>query len=345
MPAPTKPSGKIVAAIGATKESARCQIDAVGPTDCLAVPAPGEVLTWDGAQWVPGPGAGGAGITELDQDVLAGPGIGKQSATVVALQGNSVSVAAPANGEALIWNGVASEWQPTALPADTGITQLTQDVIAGPGSGSQIATVEGIQTRPVTAAAPAVGDLLYWDGSIWTYYAVGDITNATRVIHTPGVTPTSATFVPGLAPDVVKYGTTVALHYKKDADKVYGYAKIPTTYVSDASFHIHWTKFNNANESGRTVRWVINYTVFDGASQNVAVAPTGTLNLNDTYDGASADTTRIVYRTPNAAAAGFVAGYYVSFEVGFDPAFTTLTDRPVIISCDILTRQTINLGA
>lgn len=286
MPAPTKPSGKIVAAIGATKQSARCQIDAVGPTDCLAVPAPGEVLTWDGTQWVPAPGAGGAGINELDQDVLAGPGIGKQSATVVALQG-----------------------------------------------------------RDLDAALPAVGDLLYWDGSIWTYYAVGDITNATRIIHTPGVTPTSATFVPGLAPEVVKYGTTVALHYKKNNDKVYGYAKIPTTYVSDASFHIHWTKFNDADESGRTVRWVLNYTVFDGTSQNIAVAPTGTLNLNDTYDGASADTTRIVYRTPNAAAAGFVAGYYVSFEVGFDPAFTTLTDRPVIISCDILTRQTINLGS
>lgn len=333
MPAPTKPAGKIVAAIGATKASARCQIEAVGPTDCLAVPAPGDVLTWDGTQWVPAPAPGAGGVT----DVTASSPL---SSSGGATPNISIDPGGPA-GEVLTWNGVA--WV-SAAPVDTGITQLTQDVVAGPGSGSQIATVEGIQTRPVTAAAPAVGDLLYWDGSIWTYYAVGDINNATRIIHTPGVTPTSATFVPGLAPEVVKYGTTLALHYKKNNDKVYGYAKIPTSYVSDASFHIHWTKFNDGNESGRSVRWVVNYTVFDGTSQNIAVAPTGTLNLNDTYDDASTDTTRIVYRTPNVAAAGFTAGYYVSFEVGFDPAFTTLTDRPVIISCDILSRQTINLG-
>lgn len=286
MPPSTKPAGKIVAAIGATKKSARCQIDAVGPTDCEAVPVLGDVLTWDGTQWVPNAGGGGAGITQLTGDVLAGPGIGSQASTVVGLQG-----------------------------------------------------------RDLDANPPAVGDLLYWDGSIWTYFPVGDLAteNETRIIHTPGVTPTSATFVPGLAPEVVKIGTTVALHYKKDGDKVYGYSKIQTSYVSDASFHIHWTKFDDTDEAGNTVRWVINYTVFNGASQDVNVAPTGTLILDDTYDDAGIFT-RIVHRTANAPAAGFVAGYYVSFEVGFDPAFTTLTDRPVIISCDILSRQTINLG-
>lgn len=110
MPAPTKPAGKIVAAIGATKQSARCQIDAVGPTDCLAVPAPGEVLTWDGTQWVPAPGAGGSGITELTQDVIAGPGSGSQIATVVGLQTRPVSNAAPNVGDVLTWDG--TQWVP-----------------------------------------------------------------------------------------------------------------------------------------------------------------------------------------------------------------------------------------
>lgn len=113
MPAPTKPAGKIVAAIGATKESARCQIEAVGPTDCLAVPAPGDVLTWDGTQWVPNPGGGGGGITQLTQDVLAGPGIGSQAATVVGLQTRPVSNAAPNVGDVLTWDG--TQWVPMSM--------------------------------------------------------------------------------------------------------------------------------------------------------------------------------------------------------------------------------------
>jgi hypothetical protein len=226
-----------------------------------------------------------------------------------------------------------------------GITQLTNDVETALGTGIQSATVKGLDTRPLDAAAPAVGDLLKWDGTKWTYQAVGDLAteSATRVIHTPGITPTSATFVPGIAPDVELMGTLVVLHYKKDIDKVYGYCKIPTSYVSDASFHIHWTKNVNTNQSGATVRWVINYTVFNGGSQDVTAPPTGTLTLDDTYDDAGL-LTRVVHRTGNAAAAGFVAGYYVSFEIGFDPAHTTLSDRPAIVSCDILSRQTINEG-
>lgn len=172
--------------------------------------------------------------------------------------------------------------------------------------------------------------------------AIDELKNATRIIHTPGVTPTSATVVPGLAPEVIAIGTTVALHYKKNNDKVYGYSKIPTSYVGDASFHIHWTKNVNTNQAGNTVRWLINYTVFNGSSENIEVAPTGNLILDDTYDD-SGTTSRIVYRTPNAPAIGFVAGYYVSYEIGFDPTNTTLTGRPAIISCDILSRQTINL--
>lgn len=49
-----------------------------------------------------------------------------------------------------------------------GLTQLTQDVLAGPGVGAQIATVVGLQTYPIDPAAPATGDALVWDGTDWT---------------------------------------------------------------------------------------------------------------------------------------------------------------------------------
>lgn len=50
-----------------------------------------------------------------------------------------------------------------------GITELTQDVLAGPGSGAQAATVVGLQGNPVDGVTvPALGDVLTWDGAQWT---------------------------------------------------------------------------------------------------------------------------------------------------------------------------------
>jgi len=48
-----------------------------------------------------------------------------------------------------------------------GITELTGDVIAGPGTGSQAATVVGLQNVPVSAAAPSPGFALSYDGAQW----------------------------------------------------------------------------------------------------------------------------------------------------------------------------------
>jgi hypothetical protein len=49
----------------------------------------------------------------------------------------------------------------------TGLDQLTGDVTAGPGSGSQAATVVAIQGQAVSTLAPGSGDVLTWDGLQW----------------------------------------------------------------------------------------------------------------------------------------------------------------------------------
>lgn len=274
-----------VAAIGATKPSARKQIDALGP-GTEDVPNMGDILTWNGSAWEPVPGGGGEGITQLTGDVTAGPGIGSQAATVLGLDG-----------------------------------------------------------RPLDSAAPNIGDLLIWDGTKWTYQAAGSFASgtATRILHTFVIGPERGSSIPGHGADPVVYGTTMGLHFQKDDDLIYTVNKIQTSYVSDPSFHVHWTKSSDTNQSGRTVRWVLNYTVFNGNSHNINVAPTGTAIWNSTYNDAGT-TNRIVYRTINVAAVGFVAGSYVSVALGFDPAGTTLTNRPVVISVDMLTRNTINEG-
>lgn len=53
------------------------------------------------------------------------------------------------------------EW--TTPGGGAGITQLTGDATAGPGTGSQAATVVAIQGRAVLSALPDSGDVLAWN--------------------------------------------------------------------------------------------------------------------------------------------------------------------------------------
>lgn len=81
------------------------------PVATGAPAASGEVLTWDGSQWVAQ--SGGGTVTSLP---LAGDLSGStSSATVDGIQGRSVLSTAPASGEALVWNGAA--WAPGAVAA------------------------------------------------------------------------------------------------------------------------------------------------------------------------------------------------------------------------------------
>jgi hypothetical protein len=149
-------------------------------------------------------GGGGGGITQLTGDVLAGPAVGTTPATVVRINGATVPAAgalttgavlrvtgvsslaygpvnlalpaavtgllpvaniAPAgtNGFVLTTTGGATVW---AAAASGGITQLTGDVTAGPGSGSVAATVVRINGATVPAAgALTVGNGLYVTGA------------------------------------------------------------------------------------------------------------------------------------------------------------------------------------
>lgn len=58
-------------------------------------------------------------------------------------------------------------WTDSTLLPGGGINQLTGDVLAGPGTGSQPASVVALQGNPVSAVAPAFGEALVWDGTQW----------------------------------------------------------------------------------------------------------------------------------------------------------------------------------
>lgn len=88
---------------------------------------------------------------------------GAVNETVIGFQARPLSAAVPTSGQLMGWNG--STWGPVNAPV-SGINALTQDVSAT-GTGSQAATVVGLQTRPVATTAPTVGQCLIWDGSQW----------------------------------------------------------------------------------------------------------------------------------------------------------------------------------
>ena len=145
----------------------------------VPVPAPSgvnTVLTYAAGalSWAPG-GGGGSGITQLTQDVLAGPGSGSVPATVVGIHATSVPALTTGylhfDGAALVWD----------TPAGGGITALTGDVTAS-GTGSVAATVAAINGSTVPAGgALTTGQVLRVTGASALGYGALDLANTSAV--------------------------------------------------------------------------------------------------------------------------------------------------------------------
>jgi hypothetical protein len=106
--------------------------------------------------------AGSSGITQLTSDVTAGPGSGSQVATIAndavtnakaanmsqsTIKGRAAGASTgdptdlTANQTSTVLDGATDPFLRTSAASAAGITQLTGDVTAGPGSGSQATTI------------------------------------------------------------------------------------------------------------------------------------------------------------------------------------------------------------
>jgi ribosomal protein L35AE/L33A len=122
------------------------------------------------------------------------------NATVAKMQGRAISATAPTSGQVLTWSG--TQWTaqaPTGGVTSTfgrtgAVTAQTGDYSFGQISGTvgtgQLPTIGGdlsglltsvtvyrIQNRAVSAAAPATGQVLMWDGAQWGPSVTGGVTS------------------------------------------------------------------------------------------------------------------------------------------------------------------------
>ena len=169
--------------------------------------------------------------------------------------------------------------------------------------------------------------------------------SATRLYHQPIVIPSAGTNSPGQEPDIGIIGQTMVAEFTIGADKAYRLFKIPSNYVDGAAFHAHWTKESgvagDTDQSFNAARWRISYNVFPGNAADINVAAT-VLEESSTYVDAGT-TTRIVYRTSDMPAAGFIAGYYVGVCVESINSESDLGCEAALVSLDLTFNELINV--
>jgi hypothetical protein len=205
-------------------------------------PSNGQVLTWNAPsqQWEPQTvAAGAAGVSSFNSRTgavapangdysfaqISGTVANSQlpaaggdvngtlaSASVVALRSRAISTAAPASGQALIWNGTTNQWEPQTVSGGTAgvssfnsrtgvVTPANGDYsfaqISGTVASSQLpaaggdlsgtlasASVMALRNRTVSPAVPSNGQVLAWSSANnqWEpQNQAGSGTNATQI--------------------------------------------------------------------------------------------------------------------------------------------------------------------
>jgi hypothetical protein len=149
----------------------------------------------------------GAAITSLTGDVTA-TGPGAATATVVAIQGHSISTTAPTDAQILIWNSGTSKWTPESVSGDINITDLGAATIqTNVVSNSKLAqaptlTLKGNNTGTTAnvtdLTVPQVNTMLGTVTVIGTYDANGSVANGLSISGNDLYAQSATTSNPGM---------------------------------------------------------------------------------------------------------------------------------------------------
>ncbi len=164
---------------------------------------------------------------------------------------------------------------------------------------------------------------------------LNDLDDVVQTHHKAVVSPARARDLPGPEqPSPARYGNTYALEFTVDNDQAGRLFRMPPdSDLSTVRFHIHWTKSQDTDQSGKRVKWRIDVTHFNGYSDDVAVAGEQ-LELEDVYDD-DGTTEHIGYTTGDFSAPTIPGAGYLAVNVTAVAPSANALAEPALLSVDM----------
>lgn len=176
------------------------------------------------------------------------------------------------------------------LPVESGITELTGDVTTGTGGGSQAATVEGIQGNPVSAAAPASGDALVWDGAQWAPTAggggggVSNVTASSPLTSSGGATPDIALTAGATDGDLLTWDALSSAWVVTPAPAASVTSVTASSPLNSSGGATPDISLDAGTTAGDVLTW--DGSAWSGSAPATPASPGGVINSVQTNDGA-----------------------------------------------------------
>jgi hypothetical protein len=160
-------------------------------------------------------------------------------------------------------------------------------------------------------------------------------------IHLPICGPGRADGPPPQLPGIDAAGPLVYFVFDGAAgnQSAYRLVRIPLNFVSLAEIYVHWTKTDDVDRSGESVKWVVTYSVFNGNNENAAEGQA--VSFEDTYED-TGTTSRIVHKINRVSLTNVSKGDYVAFKIEKGTPGGTPMDAPGLVSLDFTLRGWMN---
>lgn len=212
-------------------------------------------------------------------------------------------------------------------------------VVAPVGPGS---TFQGGLAVPGPIASPAGAG--YMSETQATELAGAAQANLVAPFHAAIVTASSFKSAGIKEPTPREYGCFMVLEFTIGNDVAWRQFKIPTNFAGNCACHIHWVKSVDTDQSGKAVKWRVDYKFVASNSTTSDDLLTNQLFVDTEQEYTDTGlATRPLIRTLNMPLVGATPGLYLGLSVqAVAPVGAPIGGEPSLFSLDISFDQYIN---